>query len=518
MATAVPAFAADNTNAGLEITDGTPPVTQTPVAVGVDDTVNFVASTTTGTDQHEGVPPGLKSETLVINAPNGVISAMSAQGFGSAVITNGGATATITGYPSAASFPVGATLEYPDGNGGDQTVTCTGQLLFNDGTTTNSNPDGSVKITAVQVNSVALADDPTQVKLGQTLTRKDFNMITQPTGYGNFTYPSSDGSGPGAYLVDFSPASFAVEIGDNPVLATCGKSSADLDVVGVDPTGDWGAISADASNGTAAASFTAEIQGDTGTFQASGSVVGGDTNGSLLEGVPFNGNIDVADQASPGYLGDAGMTVTPDTNQGYDSVLSVFIHAEAYGIPELALDNPPGTVNPPIPQVLEWDAVNPAIFNPKVIQAQAVATVGGCSFDIGALGNAVLAQWADSPSGSVTVQNCNSPVAFNSVTNANDQIWISAGLVPNSQITFLPLGQDCSHVVVSPPNCQLMEKQPPLFVQTSFSLQGRWNLATIKLGGEIEVPRFPNGQQDLVNWAVPKGGENEADFSFSWDN
>ncbi|MGC8553497.1 MAG: hypothetical protein ACP5O7_11615 [Phycisphaerae bacterium] len=290
MATAVPTFAADNTNAGLEITDGTPPVSQSPVAVGVDDTVNFVASTTTGTDHHEGVPPGLKSETLVMNAPNGVISAMSAQGFGSAVITNGGATATITGHPSAASFPVGATLEYPDGNGGDQTVTCTGQLLFNDGTTTNSNPDGSVNITAVQVSSVALADDPTQVKLGQTLTRKDFNMITKPTGYGDFTYPSGDGSGPGAFIVDFSPASFSVGVGDNPVQATCGTSSADLDLIGVEEKAGWTSASYNVQTGLVTANFFSEIEGLNGFYSVTGpNVTGAGVSGNLSDGQLLTG-------------------------------------------------------------------------------------------------------------------------------------------------------------------------------------------------------------------------------------
>ncbi len=100
-------------------------------------------------------------------------------GFGKAVFTNGNSTATITGYPTSASFPVGATLQYPDGDGGDQTVTCTGQLLFNDGTTANSNPNGSVKVTAVQVDSISLIPKPGSQTVGQTTTTTNYTASMQ---------------------------------------------------------------------------------------------------------------------------------------------------------------------------------------------------------------------------------------------------------------------------------------------------------------------------------------------------
>ncbi len=232
---------------------------------------------------------------------NGMISLNA--GLGSVTVTGSGSN----------SFELSATLFFPASAAGNDTVTCTGALTLSDGTQVGSSPSGSVQVAAVAVDSVALADDPSTVQIGQTLTRSDFTITTTPTGYGDYQVPSSNDT-PGPYLVTLSPESFTVAVGDNVVTATCGASSASVDVIGAEEASSWISSSFDDATGLVTNKFTAEINGINGTYSVTGpNVVGGDISGQLAEDVPFTGTVTM-DPSSDGT--DYATVSTPSSESG----------------------------------------------------------------------------------------------------------------------------------------------------------------------------------------------------------
>ncbi len=273
---------------------------QPEVGVGTADTANCVVNLSGGDNPHENTITGIANEVYTFDAGSGgVISGVGAPtGFVTNIAT-GGQTATATGIGSG-SFDLSATVSYA--TGGNETVTCKGVVTYNDGSSVDSSPSGADSLIAVQVDSVKLIpDQSTQTTsepfgsetvvsnydIGQTLTRADFTITTTPVGHGN---DRLSGSAKPPYVVTLSPTSFALAVGDNKVTASTGPSpaptsSAGVDVVGMDTTGQVGSIKV-TGPGTAIYNFTAEVQGAAGTCQASGPDVSGSASGQLTEGQP----------------------------------------------------------------------------------------------------------------------------------------------------------------------------------------------------------------------------------------
>ncbi len=347
-------YANTGTPPTLTILDGSPSATANPVPVGVSGTgpfttVTFQVNVTAGNEQNESGPVSVKNQQYTISGGGGMIVGVGApQGYTTTpttIPTTGLGSVTVTGSGSN-SFQLSATLFFPQSAAGEDTVTCSGVLNLTDGTQVESSPSGSVQVAAVAVDSIALADDPSTVQIGQTLTRSDFTITTTPSGYGNYQAMGSNET-PGPYLVTLSPASFQVAIGDNIVTASCGASSASVDVIGVEEASSWTSSSFDYATGLVTNKFTAEINGINGTYSVTGpNVVGGDTSGQLAEDVPFTGTVTM-DPSSDGT--DYATVSTPSSESGTSGSSALMAsRAAVVGGPALAVKSAGS---------LFWDAV-----------------------------------------------------------------------------------------------------------------------------------------------------------------
>ncbi len=206
-------------------------------------------------------------------------------------------------------------------------------------TTTNQYWSGSssagpedLQSVTVTVDSISLIPDQTtqttgdntatyNYKIGQTLTRNDFTITTTPAGYGDYIIP-----GTSTYLVAFSMSpNSKLQLGDNVATASCGSSDTSQNLTGVQCSATWGAASAvnDGSYGASGnidVGFSAEVQGAGGNYSVAGSgIVGTAPSGSLAEGVPTAGSLEV----NPGSV-DAGfndtLTVSPSTGSSSASL------------------------------------------------------------------------------------------------------------------------------------------------------------------------------------------------------
>ena len=269
------------------------PASVNPVAVGdassgPSTTVSFSVDVTSGNERNEAGPIKIKSQTYTINASPGVITGVSHPTGYTPKIATGGGSATVTGN-GASSFDIAVTVYYPPSAAGFNTVSCTGKLTMTDNTPIPGNTANS-SLTAVKVDSVALAIDPTKVKIGQTLKRSDFTITTTPSGKGDYKY--ADGS----YLVAF-PSSLKVQIGDNPAKATCGVSSATDTLIGINVSVAWGNVEDyNGDTNQVKVSYSAEVQGDANTtasvtFSGPNSPVSGDVNPTLTPNQPFSGTV-----------------------------------------------------------------------------------------------------------------------------------------------------------------------------------------------------------------------------------
>lgn len=225
-------------------------------------------------------PGNVTNQKYTNNGGGGMIVGVAVpEGYTVSSIPSGDAsTATVTGSGET-SFTIVATLFFPQGAAGDDTVSCSGTLTLSDGTQVDSSPNGSAQVAAV--DSVICKDSPGSLSLGQTLTQSDFTITTTPAGYGN-----------NSELVNFTPSSFAIAVGDNWVNATCGVSSAKYDVIGVEEHSAWGSITYNDYTGQETGNFTVEINGIAGQYSMTGpDILGGNTSGSLTDDTPFSGMV-----------------------------------------------------------------------------------------------------------------------------------------------------------------------------------------------------------------------------------
>ncbi|MGC9261088.1 MAG: hypothetical protein ACP5I8_13565 [Phycisphaerae bacterium] len=284
--------AGSNTSPSLSISVAYPP-DPNPVAVGNATgpfvTVSFQVDASAGNNQGESPSQNLSingERYTITSASGGIITSAGTEGF----TTSGTGTSTVTiSGGGGTSFEISATLYYPQSAAGTDTITCSGTLYMSDGSQVGSSPNGSAQVTAVAVDSITLNPDPStqnvataagtdnetfNYQIGQTITRSDFTIATTPSGYGSNTK-----------LVSFSPSSFALAVGDNNITATCGVSTASLDVIGVQCSGSWTSAKLDPSTGDITAGFNAGIDGNSGTYSTSGPDVIQPASGNLQDGV-----------------------------------------------------------------------------------------------------------------------------------------------------------------------------------------------------------------------------------------
>ncbi len=450
-------YANTGTPPTLTITAPSPAANPNPVPVGVSGTgpfttVTFQVNVSNGNEQSESGPVTPTSQQYTINGGGGLIVSVGApQGYTTnptTISSAGLGSVTVTGSGSN-SFELSATLFFPVSAAGNDTVTCTGALTLSDGTQVGSSPSGSVQVAAVAVDSIALIPNPStqqeqgtygpitdtfNYQIGEKITRSDFTITTTPTGYGDYQVPSSNDT-PGPYLVTLSPESFQVAVGDNVVTATCGASSQSLDVVGANASGSWSAIAP--SDGTEAAiiglPFTAEVTsgngGPGGTYEVAavsgnGGIIGGDTGGSLTEGVPYSSTADLTD--SGGYGGDqesVGLTVqaSPPSGGGASAMAANVNYksaAEGGAAPSSVLT---GLIKAFVSVGFSWEPpqITPSNnvgnangilltvstqlpYVPQNVQATASCSAGGTAFYF--LAGSTW-EWTDDPSATVQVQN-----------------------------------------------------------------------------------------------------------------
>lgn len=214
------------------------------------------------------------------------------------------AIAPIPGYPCrpisaptwswAVNGPPGVTIS---GNGPTATVSAdicsagayniwvTARATWTDACNVTYSTSGSAPINTlnvVAVTAITPLSEVSQKNIGDTLTKADFTITTNPPGFENQEF--------------VTVASVTIQIGDNVVTATCGCSTATTDVVGCVCSATLSDLIVGLSSSDDSMNFTALVQGCDGTYQLTGSdssavIDGGDTSGSLSKNVTHSGTI-----------------------------------------------------------------------------------------------------------------------------------------------------------------------------------------------------------------------------------
>lgn len=135
-------------------------------------------------------------------------------------------------------------------------------------------------LTVVAVESITPLSEVQDKNIGDTLTKSDFSITTNPSGYVD--------------LVTVNPVT--IQLGDNIVKATCGTSSARTDIIGCECSGSLSDLIIGPSGSDDSMNFTALVQGCAGTYTITGSdsaavIDGGDTSGSLIADESHSGTV-----------------------------------------------------------------------------------------------------------------------------------------------------------------------------------------------------------------------------------
>ncbi len=398
------------------------PASPDPVAVGDKTgpfvTVSFAVNVITGNEQNESGPVNVKNQQYTISGGGGMIVSAGAAGLTTSTIPTGGTgSVIITGGQTPTSFTISATLFFPQTAAGTDTVSCSGFLTLSDGTQVDSSPNGSAPVTAVAVDSITLKDDPTAVQIGQKMTESDFTITTTPTGYGNNS------------IVQFSPSSFPVVVGDNWVYATCGVSQAQYDLTAAQLSGSWTGYSSAAPAPTDSAAYTVKSDGEAGSYSVTGQfVTGGDTSGQLTSGNPHDGTVDITATVSD----SPGQVVAANLKANAHAVVVAAVAGQgailAAGIP-LIFNTQAPTLAPNANQLqLSTAAINPIGWSAGASTSTALINTSGVGVYFAPGGANLFEVWANNPSATVTVNvPVPSQVTFNGGAPQN-MLWDASTL------------------------------------------------------------------------------------------
>lgn len=204
-----------------------------------------------------------------------------------------------------------ATVTANIGTAGTYSITATATATWSDSCGGFYSASGSVTfnpLTVVEVVSITPLDEVYSTKnIGDTLTKADFSITTNPPGYDD--------------LVTVNPVT--VQVGDNIVMATCGISYATTDVIGCQRSGSLSDLIVGPSYSDDSVNFTALIQGCDGEYTVTASgpdavIDGGDTSGNLT--------------ANQSHSGTVYVNATPPNGSGQSRLPILLNGSLAYGL------------------------------------------------------------------------------------------------------------------------------------------------------------------------------------------
>jgi hypothetical protein len=236
-----------------------------PIPVGTGQTVANVSTTNTPpTPPYTCTLSGPTWQWTINNEPDGV------------TISPNGSTATVNAQNVSSSgeysITVSAYASWTDSCGGSYPDAAGNDMILD--------------LVVVAVTGITPKSEVYTTKnIGDTLTKADFDITTDPPGYQDEDF------------VVVAPVT--IQLGDNWVTATCGTSSAQTDVIGCMCYGSLSDLIVGPDNSDDSVNFTALVQGTSGTYMITGDssaamIDGGDTSGSLAPNEVHSGTVYVS--------------------------------------------------------------------------------------------------------------------------------------------------------------------------------------------------------------------------------